>query len=299
MVIIGLRGGLGNQMFQYALGRRIALENNSVLKLDISSFKNDYVYKRKYSLGCFNIIENIATEKDLKKATTLKSKNYIGKFIRLITKMKPYYKRYLLCEQQLFKYDPNVLRKFRDVYIDGSWQNEKYFKNIEDILRNEFAFKTNLDGENLKLAEQIRNTNSVSLHMRNYALNCSVTAISNRDLNEYGIMSSDYYNKAVKYIEKTQNNLQFFVFSDDINLARRNIKLEYPTSFIVTNDGKDYENLQLMSLCKHQIISNSTFSWWAGWLNNNPDKIIIGPKKWFVDAHYDTSDLVPKDWIKI
>lgn len=283
MIIVKLKGGLGNQMFQYALGRRIALENNISLKLDISGFKHDVVYGRKYGLNYFNIIENIATEKDLKRATTLKSKNYIGKFRRLITKMKPYYKRYMLYEQQQFEYDSKVIRKFRDFYIDGYWQNEKYFKDIADILRKEFTLKAKVEGKNIKLAERIRQTTSVGIHFRNYAFVNSAGKLNNKDISIFGMKSLEYYHNAVEYIRTKNSNLHLFVFSDDTNLAKRIIKLKYPTTFVSETDSKDCEEMQLMSLCKHQIICNSTFGWWAAWLNKKPDKIVVAPKRWIIN----------------
>ena len=298
MVIIKLKGGLGNQMFQYAFGRRIALDNNLELKFDISGFKDDKVYRSKYCLNCFNIDENIANKRDLKKARLFNSKSNTGKLIRILNRIKPYHKRYILQEKRLFIFDPKVLRKFRDVYINGYWQNEKYFKNIEDVIRRDFTFNKDLYGKNLEIVKQIKNTNSVGIHLRNYALGHSGKTYY-KDLSMYGIMSSEYYEKAVQYIEGIQRELHFFIFSDDINMAKRNIKIKNPTTFVSNSNNKDYEEMQLMSLCKHQIIANSTFSWWTAWLNNNPDKIVIAPKNWFNNADYDTSDLIPEEWIKL
>jgi len=248
-------------------------------------------------LNCFNIAEIFATEKDIFKARILTSKSNIGKLIRLLNIIKPYHKRYILREKRLFIFDSKVLRRNKSAYIDGSWQNEKYFKDIEDVIKRDFTFKTKLSEKNFILANNIKNTNSVGIHLRNYAL--GHFGKNNKDLNMYGTMSSEYYHKAVEHIEKTKSDLHFFVFSDDINMAKNNIRLKYPSIFITNNNNKDYEDMQLMSLCKHQIICNSTFSWWAAWLNSNSDKIVIAPKNWFANANFDTSDLIPKEWIKI
>ena len=124
MIIIKLKGGLGNQMFQYAFGRRMALENNLELKLDITDFIHDKVYQRKYSLGCFNINENYATERDLKRLQLFKLKSFIGKLIRVLSKIKKYNKRYILNEKTLFVFDTNVIRKYKSVYIEGYWKCE-------------------------------------------------------------------------------------------------------------------------------------------------------------------------------
>ena len=292
MIIVKLKGGLGNQMFQYAFGRIVALESNSVLKLDITGFKDDKVFGRKYSIACFNIIKNIATEKDLKKLKILTGKSYISKFIRLAIKIKPYYSRYVIYERKTHKYDSRIFqKKYQNVYFDGYWQNEKYFKDIEDIIRKEFILKETLKNGNLNLANKIQDTNSASIHLRKY------DDIPEDDMS---MLSLNYYHKAVKYLSERFNNLHFFIFSDNPEWAKKTLKLSCPTTFVEHNkNDKDYEDLRLMSLCKHQIIANSSFSWWAAWLNENTDKIVIAPKKWFRNYHRDTSDLIPNRWIQI
>lgn len=292
MIIVRLKGGLGNQMFQYAFGRRIALESNSVLKFDINYFKDDVIFQREYSLSCFKLSINIATEKDLKKSKMLTGKNYISKFIRLANKIKPYYSRYVIYELKPHKYDSRIFqKKYKDVYFVGYWQNEKYFKDIEDIIRKEFMLKETMKNRNLNLASNIQDTNSVAIHLRKY------DDIPEDDMNT---LSLNYYHKAVKYLSNKFKNLHFFVFSDNLEWAKKNLKLSYPTTFVEHNkNDKDYEDLRLMSICKHQIIANSSFSWWGAWLNKNSDKIVIAPKKWFRNDPKDTSDLIPNKWIQI
>lgn len=298
MIIVKLKGGLGNQMFQYAFGRRISLISNKVLKLDINGFDEDHVYERKYILDCFNIEENIATEKDLRKARIFTSKSYIGKIIKLVNNIAPHKKRYLICEKQLFVFDSRVLNRYNSAYINGSWQNEKYFKDIQHILRKDFTFNTELNHTNKKHLDRIVNSNSVGLHVRNYALRHNRT-VNNNDLIRYGMMPPEYYQNALKYIAEIQGDLELFIFSDDIAMAKKAIQVKYPTTFMSNVWNREYEDMQLMSLCKHQVISNSTFSWWAAWLNSNPNKIIIAPKNWFANADFDTSDLIPYEWIEI
>ena len=298
MIIIKLKGGIGNQMFQYAFGRRIALENDIKLKFDITNFKDDRVYRNKYNLGCFNVVGNIAIEKDLRKARIFTSKSYFGKFIRLLYRIKPYYNRYIINEKKFFLYDQKVMIKKKNGYYNGYWQNEKYFKNIEDIIRQEFSFKNVLNHDNLIISEKIINSNSIAVHIRNYGKTYDEKA-SKRDLKNFGIMKMSYYQNALQYLENKINNFKIFIFSDDINWVKNKFDFKFDNIFYVDNEGKDYEQLQLMSFCKHQIISNSTFSWWAAWLNNNPDKVVIAPKNWFPNADTDTSELIPKEWLKI
>ena len=302
MIIVKLKGGLGNQMFQYAFGRRIALENNLELKFDITGFKDDRVYRSKYNLDCFNIVENIATEKDLRKAKIYTLQNYIGKCVRLLSRIKPYYKRYVINEKKFFSFDPKVIEKKKYVYYNGYWQNEKYFKDIEDIIRKDFTFKNKLNRDNLNISKMMIKTNSVALHIRNYGKTYNEKA-SKRDARDFGIMKMSYYQNALKYLENKINNFRIFIFSNDINWVKNTYDFKYDNIFYVDNEGKDYEQLQLMSLCKHNIIANSTFSWWGAWLNTNPNKIVMAPKMWLRDpaanAKIKYEDLYQKEWIII
>lgn len=288
MIIIKLNGGIGNQMFQYAFGRRMSIESKAGLKLDITGFNDDKVYQRKFSLACFNINENYATERDLKRAQLFKSKSFIGKLIRVLSKIKKYNKRYILNEKTLFVFDSNVIRKYKSVYIEDNWQNEKYFTKIEDLIRKDFSFKEPLKGTVLNIADRIQCSNSVAIHLRKY------DDIPNQSIHT---LTLNYYFEAIKYLTERFNNLHFYIFSDNPEWAKENLLLSYDATFVEQN--KDYEDLRLMSLCKHQIIANSSYSWWAAWLNNNPHKIIISPQKWFGNSIYDTSDLIPEKWIRI
>lgn len=301
MVIVLLKGGLGNQLFQYAMGRRIAVDNNLPLKLDVEAgFKNDF-YKRSYGLKHFNILEDFATQKEVKRARRIQSRGIIGKLIRLANRFRPYYKRYVINERNYHEYDINILRQYTEVYFNGYWQTEKYFKSIEEIIRKEFTVKYPLEGLNLKISNEIVKTNSVSLHIRrNHGISTN-GKVDSFAVKQHGTIPIDYYCSAVKYLSSKYNNLDFFVFTDNPEWTNNNLKLSYPHTLVMHNNknNKDYEELRLMSLCKHQIIANSTFSWWAAWLNSNPDKIVIAPKNWFANADFDTSDLIPKEWIKI
>jgi hypothetical protein len=198
-------------------------------------------------------------------------------------------------EKEKFKFEPIILNLPDNVYLEGSWQNSKYFENIRNILKAEFIVKAPLPGLNKELAEKIENTNSVALHIRrgNYVFDQETNKM-------HGTCSIDYYQKCVNRITEQVKNPHFFVFSDEPQWARENIKLEFPTTYISHNDiSKQYEDFRLMTLCKHQIISNSTFSWWAAWLNENSDKIVLAPKEWFKTDIFDVSELVPKEWQKI
>lgn len=282
MIIVKLIGGLGNQMFQYAVGRHLAYKNQAKLKLDLSLFKT---YKPwKYALSCFNIVEEFATAKDIR-------------LFNLKRRFKIFFKsnkNTLYIEKVKFKFDPEVLKRRGSIYLDGGWQSEKYFKDIEEIIREEFTFKNKPDDNNIKLLESIKNTNSVCIHARrgDYITNSKVNRF-------HGTCSIDYYNECIQIIRKRVKNPHFFMFSDDPDWIKNNIKIDAPITYVAHNAlDKGYEDLRLMKNCKNFIISNGTFSWWGAWLSENKNKIILAPKKW-LNVDIRTPDLLPDNWIKI
>jgi len=283
MIITKLNGGLGNQLFQYAVGRTLAINNNTELKLDTACYnKNDY---RNYSLNNFNIKENIAG------ADEIGNFNKKG-FGKIIEKLKPRKCRSIFVEKN-YSFDRNILKIKDNKYLIGYWQSEKYFIGTKDAIKNEITLKNELDEKFSNLLSEIKNNNSVSIHFRQ----TDYTSAKNSVV--YSNLNVSYYKKAIQIIEKSVKSPRFFIFSDDIAWVKKNITL--PASSVYVSDGtaKDYEELILMSKCKHNIIANSTFSWWGAWLNNNPDKIVIAPEKWFKDKNKDTKDLIPDNWIKI
>lgn len=285
MIITRLIGGLGNQMFQYALARKLALLNNSPFQLDIFSFET-YKFHR-YILKYFNVIENLATEKEI---ADVKKQG----LSRLLEKIKPYYRQSIVVEKYP-TFDQNILKINGNAYLDGYWQCEKYFNDIRDILLKEFTVKNGLSASALKIGEEINKTESVSLHIRHGDY------LSAKFSDFYEPASIEYYHRAIKKITQKIKNPIFFIFSDTIEWAKKNLKINYPTIFVSNPAIKDYEELILMSQCKHNIIANSTFSWWGAWLNQNPNKIIIAPAKWFKikNKRYDDKKIYPSQWIKI
>ena len=283
MIIVKLIGGLGNQMFQYAIGRHLAYKNQTKLKLDISGFKTCKL--RKYELRCFNIVEEFANDIEIK-------------IFNLKRRFNIFFKnKNILCTEKVkCKFDSEVLKYKGNIYLVGYWQSEKYFKDIEAIIRREFTVKTPQTGKNKEIARQISSCKSpVSLHIRRGDF------ISDSHASQvHGTCNLDYYYRCVKRLTHMVKNPHFLIFSDDPEWARDNLNLSYPTTLVEHNKiDKDYEDLRLMSLCKHHIIANSTFSWWGAWLNKNPDKIVIVPKRWFTGDSIDTRDLIPEGWIRI
>lgn len=297
MIIVKITGGLGNQLFQYAFARSVSLHLKTEFKLDINPFTTYYKI-RKYSLNHFNTKQQFAKDLDFFGFVWLikqnKLFNIFYKYLRLKSKLMPFY-----YPQRIFHFDPRVFSKNR-TYFDGFWVTEKYFKNIESILREELTLVNPFSKENQTILEEIKKTNAVSIHVRRYIKNADKKFGATSEL--HGTCSVDYYKKAIKHIKQYENDPHFFVFSDNYEWAVNNFKhLPYKMTFLNNTDEKDYEDLILMASCKHNIIANSTFSWWGAWLNPNKNKIVIAPSKWFnnVKENVDTEDVIPESWIKI
>lgn len=291
MVIVGLRGGLGNQMFQYAAGRRLAHFLGAELKMDISAFRQDK--QRSYALDVFSIQQRFAAEDEVAAITAPE----LSLFERVILRVKGIHpappETYV--KERHFHFDPAVLELAGNVYLDGYWQSEKYFGDIKEIIMREFTVKPSQVGKNKELAAIIGDSESVSLHVRrgDYITNPITTQV-------HGICGLDYYGRAIGFIEKRVPSPHFFIFSDDMEWARANLKLMSGAVTLVDNNSNAnaYEDLRLMSQCKHHIIANSSFSWWGAWLNPRVDKLVVAPKRWLRDdQHYD-GDVIPVDWLR-
>ncbi len=281
MIKVLLMGGLGNQMFQYAIGRSLAITNRDRLVLDTSWFDgagNLEKYNPLYTfrLPVFDIrnfkIDNIS-------------------FLYLFSYVIAGYKVVCETKEMSGRFCPEIysLRSInKDIYLEGYWQNENYFKGIQNIIRKEFVPKK-------EISEKIDNQKSVSLHIRrgDYVKDENTKKI-------FAVLGLDYYKNAIDLIAKKIGNPEIFVFSDDIPWVKENLKIDLPVRFV--ENKEDYEDMWLMSRCQHHIIANSSFSWWGAWLGNNPDKIVIAPKQWFAKEEMEKRkgfDIVPENWIKI
>jgi hypothetical protein len=295
MIIVAIFGGLGNQMFQYAVGRRLALSNNSQLKLDLSIFKNQIgMTPRTYKLDVFNIKAEIATSREVERLKG-STRNFLYRYWRkLKMRVIPYYRQSYILEKT-HQFDPNILKLGSNVYLQGFWPSEKYFREIENFIRQEFTFKKAPTKQNRETAYRISKTSSVSIHFRR------ADYVTDKATHNYhGVCGLSYYRKAVDIISKKISKPHFYIFSDDPSWTKRHFHIKYPVFFVDNNPiEKGFEDLRLMSLCKHNIIANSSFSWWGAWLNRNPEKIVIAPKRWFRNRSKNTSDRIPDSWIKV
>lgn len=292
MIISNIVGGLGNQMFQYAAGRALSARLGVNQKLDLRNFIG-YELHQGFELGrLFECKTDIATEENLIQTLGWQRISLIQRFLR-----KNYLKK---LRRRSFVVEPtfNYWNGINDVhdnsYIIGNWQTEKYFIEFSDLIRNDFTFKLPLSYQNNKIANQISSVNAVSLHVRRGDY---VTNSKNRFI---GTCSLGYYQKAIELIRNKVQKPVFFIFSDDIGWVKENLRVDNDAVLVTHNIGcESYNDMCLMSMCKHHIIANSSFSWWGAWLNKNPNKIVIAPEKWFATNTLDTSDLLPSAWYRV
>ena len=249
-----MNGGLGNQMFQYALYLALKEKGHSV-KLDISLY--DFVDMHNgYELGrVFGVKDSV-----------VRKRGFYLYWLRLL--LKGYFKSIITADKLV--YDVKVMES-PNKYIWGSWQSDKYFKSIEYLVRDKFVFK-GVDEQNHTIAKNMQSCNSVSVHIRR------------GDYKKYGmtLINEDYYKKAIDYVCKNVISPAFFVFSDDCDEANALMdRIGVPYKLMMHNKGEDsFKDMYLMSQCKHNIVCNSSFSWWGAWLNDNEDKVVVAPKIW-------------------
>lgn len=290
MIITELNGGLGNQMFQYAVARRLAKIHGTKLKIDISGF--DAYRLRAYELSHFNIDVEFVNYADI---ALFKASNCIKQsLLKLKNSFKPF--KLMEVKEKYFHFDESILYLPDNVYLRGYWQSEKCFNDIENTIRSDFSLREKLTNESEEIANLIRRSKvSVAIHIRrgDYVSNPTTNSM-------HGTCSLSYYQECVKELAEKFSDLQLFIFSDDPVWVKANLYYKYPTVFVSHNASeRAYEDMHLMSLCEHNIIANSSFSWWGAWLNNNPDKIVFAPKKWFRKDEINTKDLIPDNWIRV
>lgn len=258
-------------MFQYAFYLYLKKDNNDVY-FDTSDFKVHNHHQGFELDRLFNVEYSIPTKKQLKSVSTNKNSFFYRAFRKALG---------LELIRNTTEYNCIINNSFverctysDDLYFAGYWQNSKYVDEVEEQVRKAFFFPDVSDDKNKEIIKYIKENESVSLHVR-----CG-DYINNASLG--GICNQDYYSKAISVIKDKVDNCKFIVFSDDVEWVKNNLDLPSDSTYVDWNKGKDsYIDMQLMSYCKHNIIANSSFSWWGAWLNSNPNKTVVMPKKWF------------------
>lgn len=292
MITVKLMGGLGNQLFQYAAARRLSHFSNARLQLDLSWFSlcSNADTARAYALHPFHILEDCPAPAVLSQFPAP-----FPKLTALARRFSPFRGHYL--KEKHFHFDPELLLPRKEAYLDGYWQSERYFQDIREILLKEFTVKTAPAGLNRSLADQIQSDSvaSVALHIRrgDYVNNLLVH-------NFHGTCSLEYYQAAISKMVSLLPKAHFFLFSDDPGWVTSSFVVDHPFT-LVSHNGPEaaHEDLRLMSLCRHHIIANSTFSWWGAWLSQGVDKTVVAPTRWFAADKPDARDVIPESWVRI
>jgi hypothetical protein len=288
MVIVRLTGGLGNQMFQYATGRALADRLGTELLLDTRAFGTPLALKdytrRAYALSPFKLRAKLATPADLKDWPVWVVE--IGMRLRFV---RPWFGRWHF--EPAISYDPGVLTLREPVCLVGYWQSERYFVDVAERIRADFALAQPLSGDNAALLQIARSEHSVGLHVRRGDFVKLKHAAQ-----VHGLCSIDYYRRAIGLVKERCPGCRFLVFSDDPEWARAELPLDASAVFVTGNEQQPEHDLILMSACKHHIIANSSFSWWAGWLGYSPEQIVIAPTPWYARPELDTRDLAVSRW---
>jgi len=285
MKIVRFLGGLGNQMFQYAFYKSLTKKSRSV-KADLTEFEG-YALHNGFELErVFNIHLPSVSRFWVNIYDSGNSKFVYRKLRKLLGLKKAFYS-----ENPIFSFDREILEDKTSKLYWGYWQNASYFKDILPELLNDFQFKEPLTGKNLTTLDTILHSESVALHVRRGDY-----------LNEPllgGICDLEYFRNAIAIMNQKVADPRYFVFSNDQDWCKANLPLSGATFVDWNQSENSYIDMQLMSNCKHLIISNSSFSWWAATLNNNPQKVIISPKRWVNDELLDTSGLINNTWITL
>ncbi|WP_342648679.1 alpha-1,2-fucosyltransferase [Mucilaginibacter sp. CSA2-8R] len=296
MIYVKLVSGLGNQLFQYAIGRMISLKNNMPLKLDVSFFESQSL--RQFKLNHYNIAADIATPDEVDKfLTNYRSKSIKSKIFRKIDYRLPKsYRRYFI-ESEPFVYEPDLFKIHNSVYLDGYWQNQAYFADVNPTIFKELKIKevySAIAGNYLKKIQH--HPSSVALHIRR-----GDYVTDKKAFEMMGVLPIDYYNEATKIIKSDLIDPHYFVFSDDLNWAKDKLNVGSAVTFVDFNgEISDYTELELMSQCKHNIIANSSFSWWGAFLNTNKKKIVISPQNWVKSSAINSKvHIQMSNWLKL
>ncbi len=286
MKIVKVSGGLGNQMFQYAFAKA---RGGVATLFDLSWFETATTdTPRLYALDKLNCSVQSISSDEVDRLTG-KRKSRVPKIIRRLFHLPKYTGR-VTREKAAGIYEPALLEK--DGLIEGCFQSEKYFHAIREQLLKDFTPCEPLNAVNQKMLVHIKSVNAVSIHVRrgDY-LNLT---------QKYGLCDLNYYQRAIAYIAERVSNPHFILFSDDIAWVRDNLKIDYPYTVVDIN-GVDnpFGDMWLMKQCQHNIIANSTFSWWGAWLNENPNKIVVAPVVWFTRDNAQFKDIIPDSWVKL
>ncbi len=293
LIISCIIGGLGNQMFQYAAARALALARGLPLRLDVSGFDGYGLHQGFELQRVFHCEAELASAADLRDVLGWRAAPVLRRVLArpgLAALRGPAF-----VVEPHFHYWAGIRDVPATAYLQGYWQSQKYFADAASALRTDFAFRQPLSAENAAWAERIGRCAAVSLHVRrgDYVSDARTHAA-------HGVCSPDFYRAAARHIAGCVDAPEFFVFSDDIAWARDNLGIGHPCHYLDHNRGAEsYNDMRLMSLCRHHILANSSFSWWGAWLNPGTDKVVVAPSRWFAGGERRVDDLFPNGWVTL
>lgn len=283
-VVVGLSGGLGNQMFQYAAGRALSLRLDCPLELDLSWFQGRS--ERQFALSPFNIQGNTCLASPWLPASAQMQVS------RIARRWMPRIMGVPVFREPHFHYCPEFALLESPRYLEGYWQSERYFLDIRSELLSEFSLLNPMSSECLALAGDIRGGNSICVHVRRGDYVSNPVAAKT-----HGTCSLDYYLSGVQELSLGLDNPHCYVFSDDPAWVRSSLLLDCPMTVVDVNGPADaHLDLTLMAACRHFLIANSSLSWWAAWLGAHSEKKVLAPARWFLAPGKNTADLLPSTW---
>jgi hypothetical protein len=291
-VVARIKGGLGNQLFCYAAARRLAAVNDAELILDsVTGFSRDTLYRNEFQLGAFSIPARIATKSERLEPF----ERYRRGLWKIRSRMQRFEQRKYI-EQGGLDFDPRLLniRIKNTVYLDGLWQSEKYFDDIRNVIVNDLRIQPPRDADNLATAKEIRETESVAIHVRWFD--------SPGQTSQYN-SAADYYRRAIRWTEDRVKSPRYFIFSDNPDAAVQLLGIPASSASSVTcNQAKNRSvfDLWLMAQCRTIITANSTFSWWGAWLAEGTSHFTVTPRMSVRGkTAWGFSGLVPDRWVQL
>jgi hypothetical protein len=295
MIIVNLIGGLGNQMFQYACARALSIELGMPLKVTTDMFAVYKSHNGPELERVFSLKLDVARPAELRQMIGALRVSQIVRRALAVKLFAPLRATRFIAEPNYRYWDGLLERARAGGYLQGYWQSERYFLKHAAAIRRDFTFRQSLSGPNARLAGAICDCVAVSIHIRrgDYTSNAKTLAM-------HGTCAPEYYFQAIENMRRRAPDARFFVFSDDTQWVNEVLLPRYPGLVPVNHNRAEnsYNDMRLMSLCRHHIIANSSFGWWGAWLNPNPDKIVIAPRNWFANG-MDSADLVPDTYIRI
>lgn len=284
MIIVQLKGGLGNQMFQYAAARALAHHHDTELAVDASHYRTDQL--RNFDLFQLQTKARLASSEEIDR---LKAKGSVG---RILNRIIPYSSKRFY-KQPYYHFDRSFFNLGKEVYLQGFFQSEKYFAPIAPLLQEEFSLRGGYKDPILAKGSEMQQLDSVALHIRRGDYSNAET------LRFHGILPLTYYRDAVELMRKKLDQPRFYIFSDDIQWVVENLQLEPSEAVSGKVSQTHFEDLYLMQQCRHNIIANSSFSWWGARLNTHLQKIVVAPLQWYNEGPRDTEDLIPAGWTRL